>query len=58
MLSSEENELLARFELALDVHSLSDPVGNLSYADQQKLKNGEQATLARNKLPDIERPIW
>ncbi len=58
MPSSVENELLARFESALDVHSLSDPVGNLSYADQQRLKNGEHAALARNKLPDIERSIW
>ena len=58
MASPIEDELIARFESELDVAAFGDPGENLSYTDRQKLKAGEHAALAREKLPEIERAIW
>lgn len=51
------DELFSRFEAEVR-SSIEDPDIHLSYTDKQRLKRGEYADVAAEKLPTLERRIW
>ena len=51
------DELFSRFEAEV-TSSIEDPDIHLSYTDKQRLKRGEYADVAAEKLPTLERRIW
>lgn len=51
------DELFSRFEAEVK-SSIEDPDIHLSYTDKQRLKKGEYADVAAEKLPTLERRIW
>ena len=51
------DELFSRFEAEVKA-SIEDPDIHLSYTDKQRLKRGEYADVAAEKLPTLERRIW
>jgi len=51
------DELFSRFEAEV-TSSIEDPDIHLSYTDKQRLKRGEYADVAAEKLPTLDRRIW
>src|SRR6056297_3127146 len=51
------DELFSRFEAEV-TSSIEDPDIHLSYTDKQRLKRGEYADVAADKLPTLDRRIW
>lgn len=52
-----DSVLIARFKDELDTANFSDPDLNLTYADRQRLKEGNYAHVARERLDTLQRQL-